>query len=106
MIRQGTCAAAIVAVLIVTTVLRPVPAAAQTVVTGADTRGTIADATGGVLPGVTITVTSLDTNTIRSAVTDSTGRYVVAALPPGRYEIAAELSGFAAERRVLDLVLG
>ncbi len=107
MIRQWSWVVRIAAAaLMLATVLRPAAAGAQTVVTGADARGTIADATGGVLPGVTISVTSLDTNTIRSAVTDSTGRYVVAALPPGRYEIAAELTGFAAERRVLDLVLG
>ena len=92
--------------LIVLILLMPAAAAAQSVVTGADARGTVADATGGVLPGVTITVRNVDTNLIRSSVTDHTGRYFVAALPPGRYEIAAELSGFGVERRTLDLVLG
>ena len=81
-------------------------ASAQTVVTGADARGTVVDATRGVLPGATVTVTNVDTNLIRSAVTDQAGRYLVAALPPGRYEIATELAGFAAERRVMDLNLG
>src|SRR6187397_2241680 len=94
------------AALIVLTLMRPGLAGAQTIVTGADVRGTIADATGGVLPGVTVNVSNVETSTIRSAVTDSTGRYIVAALPPGHYEIAVELSGFAAERRALDLVLG
>jgi hypothetical protein len=87
-------------------VILPRLAAAQTVVTGADARGSVADATGGVLPGVTITVTSTETNLLRTTISDRQGRYLVAALPPGHYEIAAELSGFAVERRALDLVLG
>ena len=92
--------------LLVLALMIPGAAAAQSVVTGADVRGTLTDTTGGVLPGVTITVTNVENNQVRSAVTDQTGRYLVAALPPGRYELAAELSGFGIERRTLDLVLG
>ena len=57
-------------------------------------RGTVTDATGAVLPGVTITVTNIDTKVAQSAVTDAEGRYQVLYLNPGTYAVAAELSGF------------
>jgi hypothetical protein len=81
-------------------------ASAQTVITGADARGTVTDATGGVLPGVTITILAPETNVSRQTVTDAAGRFLVAALPPGAYAITAELSGFAPERRTATLTLG
>ena len=56
--------------------------------------GTVTDTSGGVLPGVTITVTNLNTASIQTAVTDDRGAYVVSALPVGQYKIAAELQGF------------
>jgi len=62
--------------------------------TSATVSGTVQDETGGVLPGVYITVDEVDTGTTRSAVTDDAGRYRVPLLEPGTYEIQAELSGF------------
>ncbi|MBA3269765.1 MAG: TonB-dependent receptor [Acidobacteria bacterium] len=56
--------------------------------------GTVFDSEGGVLPGVTITVTNLDTGQERELVTDSEGRYGVPLLPPGRYRASAGLAGF------------
>jgi outer membrane receptor protein involved in Fe transport len=56
--------------------------------------GLVIDATGGVLPGVTVTIRNMDTNATRVVVTESNGRYRVAALPPGRYEVSAKLSSF------------
>ena len=51
------------------------------------------------LPGATVTVVSLETGNTRSAVTDSGGRYFVAALPPGSYRVTAELAGFTPQKR-------
>ena len=56
--------------------------------------GTIADGAGGVLPGVTVTVTNLATGQARTSVTDEAGRYSMPLLPPGSYRISAELAGF------------
>ena len=56
--------------------------------------GTITDTTGGVLPGVTVTVTNTETGVALSAVTDTQGLYQVRYLNPGTYSVAAELSGF------------
>ncbi len=56
--------------------------------------GTIKDAQGAVVPGVTVSATQLDTQTVRNTVTDSSGFYTFPNLPPGKYDVAAELTGF------------
>jgi hypothetical protein len=56
--------------------------------------GIISDAQGGVLPGVAVTARNIDTGITRTVVTETDGRFRLAALPPGRYELAAELAGF------------
>jgi hypothetical protein len=83
------------------------PAVAVAQVDTATVIGTIADSQGGVLPGATITAKNVDTGFLRSGVTDAEGRYRLAAIPPGRYELTAELSGFATSiRRGVTLTLG
>ncbi|HXG90645.1 MAG TPA: TonB-dependent receptor [Vicinamibacterales bacterium] len=72
------------------------PAAAQT--TGSIS-GMIKDASGGALPGVVITVQNQDTSAQRTSTSDGSGAYEVALLPPGRYRLTAELSGFRTEDR-------
>jgi hypothetical protein len=56
--------------------------------------GTLTDASGAVLPGVTINIKNVDTAQTRSVVSDEAGRYRVLLLQPGRYEVTAQLSGF------------
>ena len=56
--------------------------------------GVIKDETGGVMPGVTVTATQVQTQTVRTVVTDASGFYTFASLPAGRYNISAELQGF------------
>src|SRR5436190_18942617 len=56
--------------------------------------GTVKDASGGVLPGVTVTVTNVGTTTARAAVTDERGSYIVTNLPVGTYTVMVELQGF------------
>ena len=81
-------------VLVFASLLAGSPAVAQQ--TEARIAGTISDQNGGVLPGVTVTVTSSATGAARTAVTDEQGRYTITNLPPGTYTVAAELSGFGA----------
>ena len=57
--------------------------------------GRVADATGAVLPGVTVTAVNEDTGVARSAVTDAEGDYRLPALLPGPYTVSAELTGFS-----------
>ncbi len=70
-------------------------AGAQTGATGS-VEGLVTDSSGGVLPGVMVTVRNMDTNVTREVVTEDSGRYRASALQPGRYEVAATLSGFQA----------
>src|SRR5262245_434274 len=57
--------------------------------------GFVTDAQGGVLPGVTITVRNAESGVTRTIVTEADGRYRLGGLPPGRYNLTAELQGFA-----------
>lgn len=68
--------------------------------------GRVTDATGGVIPAVTVTATNIDTGVSRTVVTTRVGLYEVVALPVGRYEIHATKQGFAEQIRagvVLDV---
>src|SRR5262245_65870991 len=56
--------------------------------------GTIKDAQGGVVPGVTVTATALQTQQARSTVRDGSGFYTFTNLLPGKYDVAGELQGF------------
>jgi hypothetical protein len=64
--------------------------------TGGSLSGTVKDATGAVLPGVTVTITRTDTSSTRTVITDGAGRYVAPDLQPGPYSIRASLEGFTA----------
>ena len=56
--------------------------------------GRVADDSGAVLPGVTVSVTQTDTGLMRSVVTDENGAYVLPNLPTGPYRLEAMLQGF------------
>ncbi len=69
-------------------------AQAQGTTTGSLT-GTLTDSSGGVLPGVTVTVSGPNIQGTRTDVSDAEGVYRFRNLPPGRgYRVAATLSGF------------
>ena len=61
--------------------------------------GTVVDAQGSILPGVTVTATSPALIGSQVAVTEADGRYLFPSLPSGTYSLAFELSGFRAGRR-------
>jgi hypothetical protein len=70
------------------------PLAAQSTAINGTIEGTIVDESGGVLPGVTVTITNVDTGTERVVVTNESGLYRAPLLPLGTYRVAAELQGF------------
>ena len=93
------------------------PAAAQSQAVNAALEGTITDSSGGVLPGVTVTVTNTDTGAQRVVTTNENGLYRAPLLPLGTYRVTAELSGFkkfeqsgislaAGQTAVIDVTLG
>ncbi|MGH9159798.1 MAG: carboxypeptidase regulatory-like domain-containing protein, partial [Vicinamibacteraceae bacterium] len=72
----------------------PTPTVAQAVY--GSISGTVADTSGAVLPGVTVTLTSTERRTVDIVVTDEAGRFLKERLLPGIYEVKAELAGFRA----------
>ncbi|HXI29008.1 MAG TPA: DUF2012 domain-containing protein, partial [Vicinamibacterales bacterium] len=65
--------------------------------------GRVADATGAVLPGVTVTVTNDATAVSRTTVTSTTGDFSVPDLPLGAYTIEATLQGFQTVRTRVEV---
>jgi outer membrane receptor protein involved in Fe transport len=56
--------------------------------------GTVRDASGAVLPGVTVTASHIDTGQTRATVTDPDGAYLLPGLAVGGYRLEFVLSGF------------
>ena len=56
--------------------------------------GTVTDNSGAVMPGVTVTVTNVDTSRGRTYVTDGNGEYTAPSIQTGTYKVGAELQGF------------
>ncbi|HYC93931.1 MAG TPA: carboxypeptidase regulatory-like domain-containing protein [Thermoanaerobaculia bacterium] len=83
--------------VLVLSLLLALPAVAQTV-TGT-MQGTVSDRSGGVLPGVTLTIRNAETGLQRVVVTNEAGFYNAPFLPIGRYDVLAELAGFGVARR-------
>jgi hypothetical protein len=79
------------------------PSLAQPAQTGT-IAGVVEDASGGVLPGVTVTITSQERGFVRSTTTDENGRYLFAAVAIGNYTVEANLAGFAPLRQTDTLV--
>jgi len=78
------------------------PGAAQN--TTGEVSGFVRDTSGGVMPGVTVTLTYPDIAYARDVVTNETGYYVFPGVPNGVATIKAEIQGFKPAERV-DVVV-
>jgi hypothetical protein len=56
--------------------------------------GTVSDATGAVIPGATVTITSLATNQVWKLKTSEAGVYSLQSLDPVTYKVVVEAEGF------------
>src|SRR5438477_7779927 len=80
---------------LVVLLLLPAAAYAQAAITGV-----ARDASGGVLPGVTVEAASpVLIEKVRSVVTDGTGQYRIVNLLPGTYSVTFSLPGFSTVKR-------
>jgi hypothetical protein len=70
------------------------PAAAFAQQFKANVTGTVTDAQGAVVPGVTVSVTNTETNVSADSVTDSNGVFSIKDVVPGKYKLTATLPGF------------
>jgi len=62
--------------------------------TYATVSGTVADASGAVLPGVSVTATNNATGVVSTVISNEAGAYSLASLLPGTYTVSADLPGF------------
>src|SRR6266540_123913 len=62
--------------------------------TTATVRGTVSDTSGGVLPGVSVTISNAKTKDSRTATTNDRGGFTFLSLFSGTYDLKAELQGF------------
>src|SRR6476620_1756109 len=90
---------------------------AQSTANNGTIEGTVKDDQGALLPGVTVTVTNIDTNDQRVVVTKERGLYRAPLLWLATYRVGAELQGFkkfeqtgvslrAGQTAVIDVTLG
>jgi hypothetical protein len=56
--------------------------------------GNVTDATGAVLPGVTVAATNVETGVVKTTVSDGDGSFLFSDLIPGVYDVTFELQGF------------
>jgi len=68
----------------------------------ASIQGVVTDPQGGVVSGVTVSLTNLETNQTLTATTNENGIYNFNALPPAKYSLTAEKTGF--KKKVLENV--
>ncbi len=80
-----------VCLLLAVLISSPAPAVAQT---SATMTGRGLDASGAAVPGVTISARHIERAIERVTITGADGRFVLAALPVGAYDVRAELAGF------------
>ena len=64
-------------------------------VTTATLHGHIADPSGALIPGATVTVVDAGGKVVATATADASGAYQVRGLAPGSYSVRAEFTGFA-----------
>jgi hypothetical protein len=84
-------------VVIAAVLVMATPASAQS---GSSIAGVVKDATGAVMPGVTVEASSPALiEKVRSAVTDAAGQYKIVNLVPGTYTVTFTLTGFNTIRR-------
>lgn len=63
-------------------------------------QGTVTDTQGAVVPGATVTLTDKETNRTLTSETNEAGVYNIGALPPSRYTLTVEKSGF--RKKILE----
>ncbi|MFN7916455.1 MAG: TonB-dependent receptor [Vicinamibacterales bacterium] len=77
-------------------IVTAIPALAQTTsATTATVTGTVADSSGGMLPGVTVNLSGSSMMGVQSTVTTETGAYRFISIPPGEYKLTFDLPGFS-----------
>ena len=72
------------------------PAMAQSQASAGEIAGAVTDSAGAAVADATVKATNTQTGLERTATTNDDGLYRIVLLPPGKYNVAAEASGFTA----------
>src|SRR5260370_13449157 len=92
--------------LSVTCFLLPTPMLlAQSLITG-EIAGTVADPSGGVMPGATVTLKNNGTGASQERRTNGQGDYRFPLLSPGSYLLTAKATDFAQAQRIVQVQVG
>ena len=94
------------AVCLIALVLSMVSVSKVTAQTSGAMQGNIRDTSAGVLPGVIVTVTHVDTASSLVAVSDARGNYEISGLNAGEYDVSALLPGFRSEPFTVTVTAG
>ncbi len=89
----------IVAVLLLATL----PAFSQTAVTSL--HGTVADQSGAMVPDAHVMLSNPDTGYKSERISDAHGEYAFEQIAPGKYNVVAQSSGFAAQKVTVELLV-
>jgi hypothetical protein len=71
---------------------------AQAQVSTASVNGVVRDPKGAVIPGATVTLTSVETTVEHPTVSNGSGEYVIPSVTPGRYILSATAAGFTPQK--------
>jgi hypothetical protein len=95
-------AARLMAVILVSLAI---PALSHAQVSTATIEGTVTDA-GGVLPGASVTAREVQSGFTHEATSETDGRFTLAGLRPGRYEITVAVSQYKPEAKTVEVLVG
>jgi len=83
------------------------PATSTVAQVSATLSGTVTDQSGAIVPGASVTAKNVETEAIRTTLTDTQGHYQFFSLPVGQYEIRSAKAGFTeAVRTGVNLAVG
>jgi len=68
--------------------------------------GTVVDPQGGLVPGVSVSITNPATSTTQKTITKSRGEYAFSQLTPGTYEVRLVAQGFSEQVQTVKLLVG
>ena len=91
--RRFRCVILVAASLSILSLASP-PAAASAQILYGTVVGIVKDATGGFIPGATVTIVNKETNLTREATTNAEGSYSLINVLPGPYDVKVTLTGF------------
>ena len=95
--------ARLIVAAVITVAALAAPAAAVAQEARGTILGTVKDASGGVIPGATVTITNVAMGTTVTVVTNDAGLFQAPFLIPGTYRVTAELQGFTKAGREVEL---